>query len=238
MTARLGMVHTVPALAERFERLAARLGGPVEVLHVVDPALLAQVVRDGEVTATVRDRAVAHARYLAGQGVGAVLVTCSSIGECADLADDGSKVPVLRVDRPMAAQAVARAAAPGARGRVAVLATVAATLGPTRRLLQAEAARAGAVVDVAANVVPDAAEARARGDQAGHDARVRAAVERAVADADVLVLAQASMADALASGGAGGLVTGGSGDGYGGRVLSSPVSGLRAVLAAVGVPAR
>ena len=126
-----------------------------------------------------------------------VLVTCSSIGQCADRAHPQFAVPVLRVDRPMAAQAVELASARGARHRVGVLATLTSTLGPTQRLLAEQKGRAGAAVSIRASLVRGAAGCRLAGDLAGHDERVRAAVAAQRGSVDVVVLAQASMAQAL-----------------------------------------
>jgi hypothetical protein len=98
----------------------------------------------------------------------------------------------------MAAQAVELAVGSGrsaARpGRIAVLATLAATLGPTGRLIERAAAASSADVKVDARVVDGAVAARDAGDRATHDRLIREAVE--AADADVVVLAQASMAAA------------------------------------------
>jgi aspartate/glutamate racemase len=183
-----GLLHTVPALADTFHR---RLAGPDRSLtHVVDPSLLARAIEVG-VDDVVHERVLAHVRHLAASGAEAVLVTCSSIGEAAEAAAARVDVPVLRVDLAMAEQAVDLAAA----GRVAVLATLASTLGPTERLLRRLAA--GTEVEVGAEVVAGAIAARDAGDQAGHDRLVREAVDRAAAAADVVVLAQASMAAAL-----------------------------------------
>ncbi|MEE6295560.1 hypothetical protein [Georgenia wangjunii] len=247
---RLGLLHTVPALATTFDALVAELAPGTETVHVVDASLLARAVGEGGVSAEVSARAVAHTGYLAGLGVDAVLVTCSSIGECADLAARDADVPVLRVDRPMARRAVALAAdgsgrrdsggrtgrddgaggaaggdravaADEASGRIAVLATLSSTLGPTTRLVEAEVAAAGARVEIDPVLVVGAAEARGRGDQATHDELVRRAVGRAAQRAAVVVLAQASMADALAGA-----------DPAPVPVLSSPTTGLEAAIVA------
>lgn len=211
----LGLLHTVPALAGRFETLAAELAPGSRLVHLADPSLLATAIADG-VTAELAERVAARLSYLAGLDVDAVLATCSSIGDCVDEAASRMTVPVLRVDRPMAAESVRRADG----GRVAVLATLISTLEPTRRLVTSEARTAGVRVQADAQVVEGAAEARSAGDSERHDALVREAVARAAAAADVVVLAQASMADAVS-----GIDVGPT------PVLSSPLSGLRAALA-------
>ena len=183
-----GLLHTVPALADTFHRRLAGTGVPLT--HVVDPSLLARAIEVG-VDDVLRDRVLAHVRHLAATGASAVLVTCSSIGEAAEAAAGQVDVPVVRVDLAMAEQAVASG------GRVAVLATLASTLGPTERLLRR---LADGDVRVDPTLVEGAVAARDAGDQAGHDRLVRTAVERAAAEADVVVLAQASMAAALEGG--------------------------------------
>lgn len=221
MTAvRVGLLHTVPALAATFDAaVRERLPG-ADTLHVVDPSLLADAIRTG-VTEAVQERVAARLRHLAADGATAVLVTCSSIGEAVDAAASSVPVPVLRVDASMAAEAVRLANAAGERvgrrGRIAVLATLAATLGPTGRLL--ERAAGEATVSISATVVDGAVAARDAGDQEEHDRLIRDAV-RAL-DVDVVVLAQASMAGAAASAGA--TVP----------VLTSPAGGVAALAAAV-----
>ena len=64
-----------------------------------------------------------------------VVCTCSTIGDVAERA--ATKVPTLRVDRPMARRAVALGA------RIGVVAALESTLVPTKRLVEEEAAAAG-----------------------------------------------------------------------------------------------
>ncbi|TDD19501.1 hypothetical protein E1218_23830 [Kribbella turkmenica] len=208
---RVGLLHTVPALAGVFQQLVAHQDRSLQQVHVADPELLATAIRDG-VTDEVFGRVRQHVEYLAGDGAAAVLVTCSSIGEAVEAAATAVEVPVLRVDAPMAAEAVGAA---GEGGRIAVLATLEATLGPTGRLIERTAAGHGIAVE--ATVVEGAAAARAAGDQNKHDELIREAVKSTHADA--IVLAQASMAQAVS--------------GLGIDTFTSPAAGVAALLAAV-----
>jgi aspartate/glutamate racemase len=199
MTGRLGLLHTVPALAGTFDELLGGSGVDADVVHVVDAGLLRAAIDHG-VDDAVRAEVLRHLRHLADDGADAILVTCSSIGEAVDAASAHIAVPVLRVDAPMADEAIAIAAerAPEGRvARVAVLATLAATLGPTGRLLESRLAAAPREVQVEASVVEGAAAARKAGDQTTHDRLVAEAIQAAAARADVVVLAQASMAGAV-----------------------------------------
>lgn len=215
---RAGLLHTVPGLAEVFQHRVTDLDPSLVLTHVADPSLLARAIEIG-VDEEVHDRVLAHVRHLVATGAQAVLVTCSSIGEAAETAAAAVEVPVLRVDQAMAERAVELAAA--AEGRVAVLATLESTLGPTERLLRRVAGdRPGVVVSSA--VVAGAAAARSAGDAAEHDRLVRDAVGRAADRADVVVLAQASMAAAV-----------GRADGIGVPVLESLGTGAARFVATV-----
>lgn len=219
---RVGLLHTVPALVDGFERDVTAAVPGVETVHLVDGALLADAVAHG-VDDGLWTRVAAAVHALVAQRVDAVLATCSSIGEAVEDAATASTVPVLRVDAPMAEEAVRLARGPGATGRVVVLATLTATLGPTGRLVERAAEGDGpgaAAVLVTSSVVEGAAAARAAGAHERSTALVRAAVLDAVRDADVVVLAQASMASAVP-------------DGLAVHVLTSPAGGVAALAAAV-----
>jgi hypothetical protein len=204
MSVRVAVLHTVPALVPVFHGLLTERRGDLDIVHTADPSLLTRAIAGG-ITDDVEADLRAHLGALRESGARAVLVTCSSIGEAATDAAAAVGVPLVRVDAAMADQAVRRARA--GSGRVLVLATLSATLGPTTRLVRTAAA--GSEVEVAARVVDGAADARAGGDQAGHDRLIADAVSQA-GDVDVIVLAQASMAT-------------GAGDDP--RVLTSPESG-------------
>lgn len=194
---RVGLLHTVPALAATFHDLVGASVPGADAVHTVDAELLATAIRVG-VTDEVRAQVRTHVRHLVEDGAQAVLVTCSSIGEAVEEAAADAAVPVLRVDAPMAREAVRRA---GEGGRIAVLATLEATLGPTGRLIRREIDAAGTGATLTVTVVDGAADARAAGDQTEHDRLVREAVAAVAAGdgaADVIVLAQASMAAAIA----------------------------------------
>ncbi|MFI1646650.1 aspartate/glutamate racemase family protein [Streptomyces avidinii] len=215
MTALL-LLHTSPVHVPVFDALRDRNHPGAVLRHLVAPELLDRARAAGPESVAPALRALlaeagANAGAEAGAGFGAVLVTCSTIGATAESLAPALGVPVLRVDRPMAAAAVR------AGTRIAVLATVESTLAPTRELLAEEAGERP--VSIRTHLVAGAWERFEAGDTAGYLARVAEAVG-AVTDADVIVLAQASMA------GAADLVTGTV------PVLSSPAPGLAAGLAA------
>jgi aspartate/glutamate racemase len=200
---RVGLLHTVPALAGTFDAMLAAQGVDLERVHLADASLLQTAIREG-VTDAVREAVAAHIVHLAANGADAILVTCSSIGEAAEHAAARVDVPVLRVDAAMARDAVALAVAAAGTGTgtgtgtatISVLATNTATLGPTTRLLQRELGGAATSVTVSSSVVEGAVAARDAGRPDDHDRLIAEAVADAARSAGVIVLAQASMAAA------------------------------------------
>ncbi|KES09160.1 arylsulfatase [Streptomyces toyocaensis] len=183
----LALLHTSPVHVPVFEALRDEIRPGLELRHVVAEELLERARATGP--ATVADDVRARVRDAADGGARAVLCTCSTIGGVAEAAAAGAGVPVVRVDRPMAGAAVA------AGPRVVVLAALKSTLGPTVALIEEEAGRAGRSVRVRTVLVPGAWERFEAGDAPGYARRVADAAD-AVTGADVIVLAQASMAPA------------------------------------------
>ncbi len=190
----LALLHTSPAHVPVFGALGERHHPGLPLRHAVAEELLTRALAEGP-DAVERELDDALRRAV-GEGAAAVLCTCSTIGGAAEARSAAVGVPVLRVDRPMAAAAVAVPPAAGREAtRVAVVATQPGTLPPTVALIEEEAGRQGRPVTVTTTVVDGAWELFQAGDQAGHLAAVAAAVG-AVDGADVIVLAQASMAAA------------------------------------------
>jgi Asp/Glu/hydantoin racemase len=191
---RVVLLHTVPGLPAVFTELVrTELAPPgagtagLDAVHIVDETLLQDTIAHG-LRESTRRLVAEYAAFAERSGAAAVLVTCSSIGAAAELARAEVGIPVFRVDEPMAAAAVT------AGRRIGVLATLAATLGPTRDLLAREAARRAEPCEITTSVCPGAFDALRAGDAARHDEIVGAEVTRLAAGVDALVLAQASMA--------------------------------------------
>jgi hypothetical protein len=210
----LALVHTAPALVETFNALLADLAPDIPVRHVLHDELLSEALEAGELTADIRRRTAEAVLAEAGPGTRVVLCTCSTVGPGADDAASATAVPVLRVDRPMAEEAVRIGR------RIAVTATLSTTIPPTMDLL-AEAARdAGREVELVP-IVFEAARAKfIEGDAEGYLRVIVGGLQDAANEVDVIVLAQASMAPALAECGDIDI-----------PIMTSPRSGLEAAIA-------
>jgi Asp/Glu/hydantoin racemase len=188
---RIGLIHTVGSLPALFAELAGSLIPDVSLIHVTDETLLRDANAAGGLAPGIERRLARHVDSLASQGADAVMVTCSSLGPAVDKLAATSSVPLLRVDRAMADQAV-RAA-----GRVGVLATLQTTMNPTAELVRARGAAIGAPVTVVAHLCAGAFAALRDGDIARHDELVRSGLLAIESQVDLVVLAQASMARVL-----------------------------------------
>jgi Asp/Glu/hydantoin racemase len=208
----IAFVHTALGLPPVFDALADELLPGVERFHLADESLLGVTRRVGRLTPATSRRVLATIESAVDAGADLVVVTCSSIGAAVEAAQPFVDVPVLRIDQPMADAAVR------AGRTIGVLATLQTTLEPTSDLVTRRAASARREVNVVSRLCEDAFDALARGERDEHDALVRAGLEELAREADVVVLAQASMAR----------VADGVGD-VGVPVLSSPRLGMERV---------
>jgi Asp/Glu/hydantoin racemase len=186
---RLALIHTVPTLVDAFAELAIEtLGDAASVVHMVDESLLADTIAAGALSPAVSRRVARQVFGAEDAGASAILVTCSSVGPAVEATRPFCSVPVLRVDEPMIDRALDRGTA------IAAIGTLATTLEPTAELIRRRAAERSQRVAVRSYLCEGAFEALRAGDLDEHDARVRAGLREVLANADVVVLAQASMA--------------------------------------------
>ena len=188
MTKTLGLVHTSATLVPVFQELCKQYIPHVNVFNIVDDSLIKQVINRGELRADTARRVVNYAGSAESAGADYIMFTCSSIGAAVEAASDLTQVPVLRVDQPMADQAVATGS------RIGVIATLPTTLAPTSDLVQRRAAVAGKNIQLKAVLCEGAFEALMGGNPALHDTMVAKALKELSTQVDVIVLAQASMA--------------------------------------------
>ena len=188
MTKTLGLVHTSATLVPVFQELCKQYIPHVNVFNIVDDSLIKQVINRGELRADTARRVVNYAGSAESAGADYIMFTCSSIGAAVEAAADLTQVPVLRVDQPMADQAVATGS------RIGVIATLPTTLAPTSDLVQRRAAVVGKDIQLKAVLCEGAFEALMSGNPALHDIMVAKALKELSTQVDVIVLAQASMA--------------------------------------------
>jgi hypothetical protein len=199
MAKKLAFVHTAPGNVETFKQLLAEIDPAIPAKHYLDESLL-QEARATGITPELEQRIQKQMLEAMEEDAAVVLCTCSTIGGSAEQTISESGQGVIRVDRPMAEAAVA------VGDRIVVAAALESTIGPTRDLILDVAAQQGREVTILPLLCEGAWERYAAGDQAGYWASIAETLHQAVAGgeliggdvagADVIVLAQASMAGA------------------------------------------
>ena len=106
---KLGLVHTSATLVPVFAQLCKDKLPGVEVFNIADDSLVKGIREAGSLTATIARRVAGYLESAELAGADYIMVTCSSIGPAVEAGAKLMGVPVLRVDQPMADQAVATA---------------------------------------------------------------------------------------------------------------------------------
>ena len=181
-------IHTTPVLVEVLRKLFPEILPGVRLVNVVDDSLLADLRMAGRLIPSVTRRIIGYGTLAESAGADAILNCCSSVGEAADLLAQTVSIPVVKINNRMAEEAVERGA------RIAVVATVATTLDPTERLVLRKAEERGKHVTTRRYLAGDAYDALMAGNAEEHDRLLMAEIRQAMAENDVVVLAQGSMA--------------------------------------------
>jgi Asp/Glu/hydantoin racemase len=184
----LGLVHTSATLVPMFAELCSKYLPHVKTFNIVDDSLIKNTIACGQLTPETSRRVVNYAGSAQDAGADFILFTCSSIGPAVEAAAALTRVPVLRVDQPMADKAVQTGK------RIGVIATLPTTLEPTNDLVKRRAAAAGKEFVLVSKLCEGAFDALMSGDAATHDKKVGDALKQLSTEVDVIVLAQASMA--------------------------------------------
>jgi Asp/Glu/hydantoin racemase len=184
----LGLIHTSATLVPVFQQLISQSLPDVNVFNIVDDSLIKDVIAKGELTAQTARRVVDYVGSAETAGADFIMVTCSSIGAAVEASAALTKVPVLRVDQPMADAAVQMGS------KIGVIATLPTTLAPTSDLVKRRAVAAGKEIQLVSRLCEGAFEALMSGDSAKHDTMVAEALKELSTQVDVILLAQASMA--------------------------------------------
>jgi len=210
----VAFLHTSPVHVETFDRLVKAVDPALQVDHIVDEALLHDAQRVGVDDPPLIQRVHDAMNHAAANGATAVVCTCSTIGSIAERTPPRPGLGFARIDRAMADRAVRLGP------RILVVTALRSTLQPTTQLISESAAALQAAVELQTLWVEGAWPHFERGDRGAYLGTVVAAVRAAPRRFDVVVLAQASMADAADAL-----------QDLGVEVLSSPRLGVQALLA-------
>jgi len=181
--------HTSPVHIDTFNRLRDRLAPGLEISHVVREDLLVAAQKVGGINEAIEFRVTDELLRLSRSGARLVVCTCSSLGGVVE-AFDAPGMRTMRIDRPMADEAVATG------GPVALVAAFEPTIAVTRDLILNSAEAAGVTLDVATYLIPDCWDTFLRGNVDAYYEQIATYLSELKATSGVIVLAQASMVPA------------------------------------------
>ncbi len=185
---RIALIHTVASVFEGFEsQLRAGLDQEVIIHNILDDFLATNPIETGTFTETNVKRLRNDIENAALTGCDVVVVSCSTLSPVVERLRNQFTTPIITIDEAMAKKAVESGK------NIVVLATAESTVIPTVTKLQSTAKAMGKEVSVSSFVNMDAIAALRAGDKETHDRLVLELSDNA-AQADVCVLAQASMA--------------------------------------------
>jgi Asp/Glu/Hydantoin racemase len=206
------LIHATPLAVAPVNQAFDRLWPEATRMNLLDDSLSADRARDGRLTDAMVRRFETLALYARDGGCDGILFTCSAFGPAIEAAGRACGLPTLKPNQAMFEQAVA------AGGRAALVATFEPSIAPMRDEYLALCKAAGRPGDLQTLVVPGAMQELADGDADAHDQAIARCVA-GIAEADLVMLAQFSMAGAATAAQAGTRA----------RVLTSPDCAVQAL---------
>lgn len=185
---RLAILHTTPVTIASLTALCSRLLPGVKVNHYLDDSILQQINAEGCISAGVRYRFQSLIALAAASKPDVILSACSSVGGMLEEAREMFGIPLVRIDEPMARNAAAK------KSSIVVCATVKSTLEPTLALIRRFADPG---IEVESLLIAEAGKLLATGDKEAYLSLIASRLTEAAEKSETVVLAQASMAEAV-----------------------------------------
>ena len=181
------LIHTSPVSLNDLKALFKEIVPEVEMVNIIDDSLLEEVKKNNGLTPDIISRMCAYVQVAKSMHPDLIFNQCSSVGEAFDLARQQVSCKTLKIDEPMAEEAVKLGK------KIGVVATVASTMAPSSNLVRNTAKKAGKDVEVNEYLVDGALDILMAGDVDKHNELLIGAIRKAEAENDVVVLAQGSM---------------------------------------------
>lgn len=189
MSKKITIIHTTLATASTIPSMIRQMYGEAfEIVNVMDDSLLNEIKAKGKMSKEIIERFLQYVIIAKNNGSDGVLLACSSIGEAADISRKVLNIPLLKIDEPMADLAVEKGR------RILVLGTVKSTLEPTSKLIESKKKSDDQTIDCL--LIPNVFELYGV-DRELHDRKIAEVILENKEKYDVIVLAQASMANAV-----------------------------------------
>jgi len=182
---RIALIHAVRVAMQPVEDAFLRHWPEAERINLLDDALSVDRDQAGALTAELSGRISALANYAVSAGASGILYTCSAFGAAIEAVKERLRMPVLKPNEAMLAEAATLGR------RLGLLATFPSSIESMAKELKQLAPH----IELETACVPQALAALQAGDPAQHDALL-AAVAPKLSGCDALMLAQFSTARA------------------------------------------
>lgn len=192
MPTRIALIHATPVAMQPVKDAFQRGWREVETVNLLDDALSVDLARAGSLNQAMKRRIASLAVYATDMGVAGILFTCSAFGDAIDAVARQASMPVLKPNAAMFEEALSIGKTVG------LLATFQPSIPSLEQEFRTMAATLGKDVQLESIWVPDAMEALTAGEAERHNRLIADAAPR-LAHCDVVMLAQFSMAQALAA---------------------------------------
>ncbi len=184
----VGILHSTRLVVDPVHSVVASQCPDAEVFHIVDEGILRVLFEIGHITDRTTNWLGQMARSAEGTGADLAVLSCSSLSPAVNSVREQLTIPFLKIDEPMAEQAVQTA------DKIGLVATNHTTPKPSMMLIQEVAERLGKNPEIIPRVKDDAFMKLSQGDIDGHDRVVIQAIEELLKEVDVVLLAQISIA--------------------------------------------
>ncbi len=186
---RIAVIHTAPVTVGSLKPLFSTYLPGYEICNFLDDSILPEINSAGKITDGVRARFQQLVQTAAMVKPEVIMSACSSVGKLLEDCREFINVPLFRIDGPMAQKAVEEAS------RIAVAATLRSTIEPTCELIRRVAIKP---IEIAPILVEGAGALLTAGKTKEYEDLIVSALSNGAAGAELIVLAQASMAGAAA----------------------------------------
>ena len=193
---RIALIHATALAVDPIAAAFERHWPQARRMNLLDDSLSVDRAKAGQLSDAMVQRFIDLAGYAKGTGCNAILFTCSAFGPAIEAAAQAVQLPTLKPNEAMFGQALEQCARSG--GKLGLVATFQASIPSMSGELLQMAQRRGVTVELRSVFVPQAMQDLAEGRADDHHRKVADAALQ-LADCDVVMLAQFSMADALAT---------------------------------------
>ena len=182
------IIHTSLVSFDTLRELFSKLIPEAEIYNIVDDSLLAEVMKNGQVTNDIIERMKNHVDSAEIIGADVILSQCSSMGSAIDMISNSCKTPIVKIDLAMAEKAVSMGS------KIGVVATVRSTMKPSCDLINSVAMSEKKEIEITEGLVDGALDILLNeGNQKRHNELVLEKIKAIEESCDVIVLAQGSM---------------------------------------------